>query len=101
VSAQHVAFARASRRPCAREALYGGGIDLPEANRPVLTARGEAAAVWAESGLEDDVLVTDESGGSLVRTRIQEQHGLVILGPDRQPTAVGAVRQGSAFGREE
>ena len=67
----------------------------------VPTARGEEAAVGTEGGLEDDVLMTAESGSRLVRPRIQEPHLLLIRSQDGQPTAIGAVRQGHAFGREE
>jgi hypothetical protein len=64
----------------------------------ISTACGEAAAVGAERGLENGLLVTAESGGRLVRPRIQEQHGLLIRSQGGQPPAVRAVGQGPAFG---
>src|SRR5262249_20672082 len=85
----------------AAQHLARAAADLPQADGVVPTARGEAAAVGTEGGLEDGVLVTAEAGGSLVRPRIQEQYRFLIRSQGGQPTAVGAVRQGRAFGREQ
>ena len=52
--------------------LARAAVDLPEADGAVRTARGEPTAVGAEGGRADVPLVAAESGGRLVRLRIQE-----------------------------
>ena len=81
--------------------LARAAVDLPQADGAVQAARGEEAAVGTEGGLEDELLVAAESGGRLVRPRIQEEHGLLVRRQGGQPAAVGAVGQGPALGREQ
>ena len=47
------------------------------------------------------LLVATETGGRLMRPRIEQEHGLFIRSPDGEPPAVRAVGQGPALGREQ
>src|SRR5262249_59154782 len=75
---------------------------VPAADGVVQTARREAAAVGTEGGRMDVLVVAPEAGDPLMRLRIQEDHGVLVLRPDDgQPAAVRAVSQGPACGREQ
>src|SRR5262249_56541916 len=76
-------------------------VDQPEAERVVLTRRGEEATVGTEGGRTDRLPMAAEPGDRRMRLRIQQEDGLLIRIPDSQPTAVRAIGQGPAFGREQ
>ena len=83
------------------EHLAGAAIEFPKADRAVQPAGGQPTTIGAEGDRHDLFLVALESGGRLMRPRIQEEHRLPIRSEGRQPAAVGAVSQGPAFGREQ